>query len=266
VFRGYIYSCPRHKVAARQRNVMLQTRSVVLFAALGGFPWILMLAQTGAIPPGIPSANAEERLQNAPYSARRRFISVDKLVDGKTNRSESSGSEARDSQGRTYSAGERQWTYQGVLKSEMLYRIHDPVANTDTRWDSGSKEVKVIHWHQKVSNQPSSAQCQACLESMTSDSGASIEKLGTKTIEGVAAEGTRSSYTVPAEQGSNAYSIVVVHETWYCPQLKIVILETNDDPRSGTTRNELIGIARGEPDVRKYNPPSDYVVHEIQMP
>jgi hypothetical protein len=245
---------------------MLPIRSVVLFAALGGFSSIVMRAQTGAIPPGIPSGNAEGRLQNAPYSAQLRFISVDKLADGKTNRSESNGSEARDSQGRTYSAGERQWTYQGVLKSEMLYRIHDPVANTDTRWDSGSKKVKVIHWPQQVSNEPSSGQCQTCLESMASDPGASIEKLGTKTIEGVAAEGTRSSYTVPAEQGSNAHSIVVVHETWYCPQLKIVVLETNDDPRSGTTRNELIGIVRGEPDVRTYNPPPDYVIQEIQMP
>ena len=43
--------------------------------------------------------------------------------------------------------------------------------------------------------------------------------------------------------------MVVVHETWYCPELKIVILETNDDPRSGETRNELVNIVRGEPDV-----------------
>jgi hypothetical protein len=246
---------------------MLQIRSMVLFAALGGLPSVVMLAQTGAILPGIPSVNAEERFQNAPYSAQRRFTSVDTLVDGKINRSESGGREARDSQGRTYSTGERHWTYQGVLKSEMLYRIHDPVANTDTSWDSSSKEVKVVHWPQNVSNdEASSAQCQVCLDAMTSDLRASIEKLGTKTIEGVAAEGTRSSYTIPTEQGSNNHPVVVVHETWYCPQLKIVILETNADPRSGTTRNELISIVRGEPDVKKYNPPSDYVVHELQMP
>jgi hypothetical protein len=226
---------------------MLQIRSIVLFAALGGLPSVVMLAQTGAILPGIPAVNAEERFQNAPYSAQRRFTPIDKLVDGKINRSESGGSEARDSLGRTYSAGERHWTYQGVLKNEMLYRIHDPVANTDTRWDSSSKEVKVVHWPQN-------------------DLAASIEKLGTKTIEGVTAEGTRSSYTVPAEQGSNDHPIVVVHETWYCPQLKIVILETNDDPRSGTTRNELVGIVREEPDVKKYYPPANYVVHELQMP
>jgi hypothetical protein len=246
---------------------MIGIRAMVLVAALGALPSVVMTAQTVAVLPGIPSVNVEERIQNAPYSAQRRFTSVDALVDGKINRSESGGSEARDSQGRTYSAGERHWTYQGALKSEMLYRIHDPVANTDTSWDSSSKEVKVIHWPQNVSNdEASSAQCQVCLDAMTSDLEASTEKLGTKTIEGVAAEGTRSSYTIPAKQGPNDHPIVVVHETWYCPQLKIVILETNDDPRSGTTRNELIGIIRGEPDVKKYNPPSDYVIHELQMP
>jgi hypothetical protein len=240
---------------------------MVLVAALGGLTSVVMTAQTVAILPGIPSVNAEERFQNAPYSAQRRFTSVDTLVDGKINRSESGGSEARDSQGRTYSVGERHWTYQGVLKSEMLYRIHDPVANTDASWDSSSKEVKVIHSSQNVSNgETYSAQCQPCLEGMPGDLDPAIEKLGTKTIEGVVAEGTRSTYTVPAKQGSNDHRIVVVHETWYCPQLKIVILETNDDPRSGTTRNELIGIVRVEPDVKKYNPPSDYVVHDLQMP
>ena len=46
----------------------------------------------------------------------------------------------------------------------------------------------------------------------------------------------------------------------------IVILETNDDPRSGKTRNELADIVRGEPDVTQYRPPADYVVRELQMP
>jgi hypothetical protein len=60
--------------------------------------------------------------------------------------------------------------------------------------------------------------------------------------------------------------IVVVHETWYCPELRIVILETNDDPRSGETRNELVNIVRGEPNVTKYQPPADYIVHQVQIP
>jgi hypothetical protein len=251
---------------------MLQIRLTLLVTLLGVFPSVAILAQTGSTPAATTSANADDRVLNAPYSAQRRFTSVEKLADGTTSRSESGGSEARDSQGRTYSAGERHWTYlegkRSVLKSEMLYRIHDSVANTDTRWDSSSKEVKVVHWPQNTpEGDASKAQCQAaCLEDTMGALGAIVEKLGVKTFEGVVAEGTRSSYTVPAGQDHNDLPIVVVHENWYCPALKFVILETNDDPRSGRIRNELVDIVRGDPDVTQYQPPADYVVQDFQMP
>jgi len=56
------------------------------------------------------------------------------------------------------------------------------------------------------------------------------EKLGARTIEGVVAEGTRSIYTIADQQDRNGKALSVVHEKWYCPELKIVVLETNDDP------------------------------------
>jgi hypothetical protein len=249
---------------------MLQIRSLVLFAALGGLPSVANLAQTSVILTETSSVKADERVLNAPYSAQRRFTSIEKSADGKINRSESRGSEARDSQGRTYTAGERHWTYQkggkSVRESEMLYRIHDPVANTDTKWGSTSKQAKVIHWTESTGNEDASnAACQTCLEATKSDFG-EVEKLGVRTLGGFVAEGTRSSYPVPTGQNLNDKPIIVVHETWYCPELKIVILETNDDPRSGSSRNELVEIIRGEPDVKKYYPPADYVVQRMQMP
>jgi hypothetical protein len=249
---------------------MPQIRSLVLFVALGGLPSVANLAQTSVISRRDFLGQADERVLNAPYSAQRRFTSIEKSADRKINRSESRGSEARDSQGRTFTAGERHWTYQeggkSVLKSEMLYQVHDPVANTDTKWDSTSKQAKVIHWTNSTGNEgASNSACQTCLEAIKSDFG-EVEKLGVKTLGGFVAEGTRSSYQVPTGQNLNDKPIIVVHETWYCPELKIVILETNDDPRSGSSRNELVEIIRGEPDVKKYYPPADYVVQKMQMP
>jgi hypothetical protein len=222
-------------------------------------------AQTG-VPSSQPaSGNSSDGVLKPPYSAQRRFTSIENLPDGTTRRSEAGGSEARDSQGRTYSAGERHWTYldngRSVEKSEMLYRIHDPVANTETRWDSTSKEAKVIHW-------PKSEPGVATLNSFSAFLAADTvtEKLGGRTIEGVLAEGTRTSYTIAGTRDHNGKPLRVVHDSWYCPELKIVVLETNDDPRSGTTRNELVGIVRGEPSVTKYRPPADYVIHEVRVP
>ncbi|MCE5309110.1 MAG: hypothetical protein LLG20_15835 [Acidobacteriales bacterium] len=141
----------------------------------------------------------------------------------------------------------------------MLYRIHDPVANDDTKWDSTSKEAKVIHWPTGAPGTPATNPFSALLEPVP---GSAAEKLGTRTLEGVVAEGTRTAYTVSL----NNQELSVVHERWYCPELKIVVLEANDDPRTGTWRNELVDIVRGEPDVAKYRPPADYVIHHVRVP
>jgi hypothetical protein len=231
-----------------------------LFLLLGVLPGAAVPAQTA-------SDNADGRILKAPFSAQRRFTSVEKLADGTTRRSESGGSKARDSLGRTYSADERHWTYldkgKSVLGSEMLYRIDDPMANTETRWDSTTKEVKVIHWPKSATG---GAACSLC-DSFSADvPGTVVEKLGVRTIEGVVAEGKRSTYKITEAQDQNGQALSVVHESWYCAELKIVVLETNDDPRSGTTRDELVGIVRREPDVAKYRPPTNYVVHDVRLP
>ena len=170
-------------------------------------------------------------------------------ADGTTHRSETHGSEARDSKGRTYSADERLWVYLGNEHREMLYRIQDPVASTETKWDSSSKEVKVIHWHPSAQD----ANVSKAIEARTIPY-STTKKLGVQKLGGFVAEGTRGSYTVSAGQDHNNQPIVVVHETWYCSELKIVILETNDDPPDGTTRKELVNIVRGDPTSRNTVP------------
>lgn len=246
---------------------MLHIRSGLFLAVVGILFSVAILAQPRATPQGTPSVSRDDRVLDAPYSARRRFTYIEKSANGSINRTESGGSKARDSKGRMYRADERHWTYLGSLKSEMLYEIDDPVAHTDTRWDSTSKIVKVVHTSQNVPGGESlGAQTLALVlgahgdpvEAAMIDAGGVVEKLGAKTIGGVVADGTRTS--------RNDKGTVVVHESWYCPALKIVILIIHVDPRSGSSRDELVDIVRREPDVRKYQPPADYVVRDIQLP
>src|ERR1700742_4632772 len=90
---------------------MLTSRFPVLIVIIGFYFSIALFGQIGAKCGVGVSVSADGIILNAPYSAKRHFTSVTKRADGTNDRSDSGGSEARDSQGRTYSAGERHWTY-----------------------------------------------------------------------------------------------------------------------------------------------------------
>ena len=92
------------------------------------------------------------------------------------------------------------------------------------------------------------------------------ESLGTQTIEGVNAEGTRATLTIPAGEVGNTLPIEVVDETWYSPELQIPVLTKHRDPRSAETTYRLTNINRGEPDRSLFEVPTGYTVQEGKMP
>jgi len=88
------------------------------------------------------------------------------------------------------------------------------------------------------------------------------EPLGTKTIEGIQAVGTRNSSTIPAGTIGNDRDIVITHETWSSPELKLVLLSTQDDPRFGKTTYSLKSVQQREPDKALFQVPSGYKVEK----
>lgn len=211
------------------------------------------------------AADAGNPVLNAPYSGLRRVITMEMNSDGTTKRHEAVQSEARDGKGRRFVAGERSWTTRvgnkEVEKSEVLVRIFDPVANTDTTWTSGDKRVKVVHWPKQESNGAAPGP-NPCTNGLARNP--NVEKLGTKTIEGVVAEGTRLSRSSPGGSDRDRLTVSVT-ECWYFPRLKVMILETNSDPASGTFLNQLENVKLGEPDVSKYQPPRDYKREDVEI-
>jgi hypothetical protein len=96
----------------------------------------------------------------------------------------------------------------------------------------------------------------------SSDAEVNRESLGTQTIEGVEAEGTRVTFTIAAGKIGNERPIVTVNERWYSPELQTVVLSKNSDPRMGETTYRLTNISRGEPDPSLFQVPTDYTVKE----
>jgi TonB family protein len=88
------------------------------------------------------------------------------------------------------------------------------------------------------------------------------ESLGKQMIEGVEAEGTRTTLTFPAGMMGNERPINVVSERWYSPELQTVVMTKHSDPRFGETTYRLTNINRGEPARTLFEVPSDYTVKE----
>jgi hypothetical protein len=88
------------------------------------------------------------------------------------------------------------------------------------------------------------------------------EQLGKQLIEGVEAEGTRTTITIPAGEIGNERPIQIVSERWYSPELQLVVMTRHSDPRSGETTYKLTNINRSEPAKSLFEVPSDYTVKE----
>jgi hypothetical protein len=93
-----------------------------------------------------------------------------------------------------------------------------------------------------------------------------VESLGKQMIEGVEVVGTRSTYTIPAGEIGNTFPIEIVAETWYSPDLQLMVLTKSHDPRSGETSYRLTNLNRNEPDRALFEVPTDYTVRENKVP
>ena len=88
------------------------------------------------------------------------------------------------------------------------------------------------------------------------------EQLGKQMIEGVEAEGTRTTITIPAGEIGNERPIEIVSERWYSPELQIVVMTRHSDPRTGETTYKLTNINRAEPAKTLFEVPAGYTVKE----
>jgi hypothetical protein len=84
------------------------------------------------------------------------------------------------------------------------------------------------------------------------------ESLGKQMMEGVEVEGTRTRITIPAGQIGNERPIEIVSERWFSPELKVVIMSRNSDPRMGETVYKLTNISRAEPPRTLFEVPADF--------
>jgi hypothetical protein len=95
-----------------------------------------------------------------------------------------------------------------------------------------------------------------------SDANVQKESLGTQSINGIKAEGTRYTRTIAAGEIGNDKPITIVSERWYSPDLQVVVMSKHSDPRFGNSSYTLTNIQRSEPDASLFGVPAGYTVKE----
>jgi hypothetical protein len=90
------------------------------------------------------------------------------------------------------------------------------------------------------------------------------EQLEATTIEGLRAEGLRTTLTIPAGAVGNTLPIEVVSERWFSPELQIVLLTRRFDPRFGETVYRVTNVTREEPAAELFKVPSGFRIQDIK--
>jgi hypothetical protein len=83
-----------------------------------------------------------------------------------------------------------------------------------------------------------------------------------KTLDGIAVEGRKTSRTIPAGKVGNEQPLTVVSEEWRSPELNVLVMTRNSDPRTGESSYRLTNIIRAEPDRSLFVVPPDYTVKD----
>lgn len=215
---------------------------------------------------GFEGIHGGKVVKGAPFSATATSETTQTLQDGTQIHRSTEIAMYRDGQGR--SRHEATFTGFGPLASggpKKIISISDPVAGTRFMLDSEQKVAHQMNFHPRSGNaEGQSANRESKMQSRRAQEEAAgllkQESLGTQTINGVAAEGTRTTRIIPVGQIGNDKPLQIVSEQWYSPDLQIVVKSTKTNPWSGTTTYNVTNIQRAEPAATLFSVPSDFTI------
>ena len=202
----------------------------------------------------------------APYSAVAITETRQTLADGNTISRKVQANVFRDGQGRT----RRETTLTGVGPlsttgaSRTFVMIHDPVAGTAFVLHQDTKVAEVLPARPRGSKALPDLQGRfdARMQEEIANGTLKKEDLGVQTINGISAQGTRFTRTIPAGQAGNVKPIIITNERWYSPDLQIVIKTVRNDPRFGETTYTVTNIQKQEPAAALFAVPADYTLKQ----
>ena len=267
----------------------VQERDVIIYRS---GPMDPAAAQAGPVPmPGVPfhfelpvdvlasePLDVGEPVTGAPYSAEIVTEILQPLADGNRIERRTTSAVARDGEGRV--RREQKLAAIGPILPQgdvQIVTINDPVAKVHYSLDAARKVAiqspmmftQRFEWTAAASASGTATAAVGMRRlpagGATQAQDARTEQLGTRDVEGVKVEGTRTTITIPTGAIGNVAPIEIVSERWYSPELRTVISSRRSDPRFGETTYRLENIVRAEPSPELFQVPSDYTVEKGGM-
>jgi hypothetical protein len=210
----------------------------------------------------------------APYTATIKTSFEQRLPDGNTIRGFTITHQARDSAGRTRSEMPRECYAgdDGLPHLQMNVSVSDPTAKSYLSWEVGVFMNKTAHLshvietpQRKMTPEEIEEQKKYSMRNRISHGVSKHERLESKMIAGVMANGSRITRTIPTGEEGNELPLTTMSETWGSKELNLELLEINDDPRTGKRTTEVIELIRGEPDPALFAPPAGYTIEEQKV-
>jgi len=85
-----------------------------------------------------------------------------------------------------------------------------------------------------------------------------VTPLAGRDIDGVRANGERTTWVIEAGRVGNEKPIQITREVWTSPELMVTLASRDFDPRSGEVNYRLKNLKRGEPDAGLLRVPADF--------
>ncbi len=202
-------------------------------------------------------------VKGAPYQAEAITEIVQTLADGNRISRRTTASVTRDSEGRV--RRESRLAGLGALPADdgpNLVFVHDPVARTGFVLHTDERIARRLAHPPDGAPEPGPGRGLRMRRHEKPFPEGKSEDLGTQTIEGVEAQGSRMTHTIPAGEIGNERPLQIVRERWYSPELQAVVMSRSSDPRMGETTYRLTNIRRAEPDRSLFEIPEGYRVVE----
>jgi hypothetical protein len=207
---------------------------------------------------GIP----REVVTGAPYSGVETHDSSQTLADGSKITHSDSTKVFRDSQGRVRTENTITPPPGSTEQARTMITIFDPVAGTISRIDPQAMTVD----KSTIPVGDGGRRPPPAPPAGTAGPNVVTVDLGSKTINGLIATGTRTTVTIAAGTVGNSGPLTNVHEIWVSTDLKVPVLITDSDSRTGTRTTQLTGVSRAEPSASLFVAPSTYTVTSHTRP